>query len=64
MLRKAIRTVTQSEQRGLMQVIKELRKEKSPKSRKISPIISSPLPITILPIAFSLKTAQLPNRLV
>ena len=41
MLRKAIRTVTQSEQRGLMQVIKELRKENSPVAENIANHIES-----------------------
>ncbi|HHZ6849068.1 TPA: ATP-binding protein [Enterococcus faecalis] len=40
-LRKAIRTVTQSDQRGLLQVINELRKENSPVAENIADHIES-----------------------
>ena len=40
-LRKAIRTVTQSDQRGLLQVIVELRKEDSPVAENIADHIES-----------------------
>lgn len=40
-MRKAIRTVTQSDQRGLLQVINELRKENSPVAENIADHIES-----------------------
>ncbi|WOO58554.1 ATP-binding protein [Streptococcus pasteurianus] len=57
-LRKAIRTVTQSDKRGLLQVIEELRKEDTPVSRNIAEHIESFIDYDFAHLLFSDGTVE------
>lgn len=57
-LRKAVRTVTQSDKRGLLQVIEELRKEDTPVSRNIAEHIESFIDYDFAHLLFSDGTVE------
>lgn len=57
-LRKAVRTVTQSNKRGLLQVIEELRKENTPVSRNIAEHIESFIDYDFAHLLFSDGTLE------
>lgn len=57
-LRKAVRTVTQSNKRGLLQVIEELRKENTPVSRNIAEHIESFIDYDFAHLLFSDGTVE------